>query len=70
MAQKQENYIEIWIEKAALLHIVEPIADDFCRRVTVCKGYNSITFQAEFYKRAQEALGFDQQPVVLEHAAA
>jgi hypothetical protein len=47
MAQKQGNYIEIWIEKAALLHIVKPVADDFCRRVVVCRGYNSITFQED-----------------------
>jgi hypothetical protein len=65
MAQKQGNYIEIWIEKAALLHIVKPVADDFCRRVVVCRGYNSITFQAEFYNRATEAMGMDQQPIVL-----
>lgn len=65
MAQRQENYIEIWIEKAALLHIVKPIADDFCRRVVVCKGYNSITFQTMFYERATEALSMGQQPVVL-----
>ena len=65
MAQKQENYIEVWIEKAALLHIVKPIADSFCRRVVVCKGYNSITFQAMFYDRATEAINRGQQPIVL-----
>jgi hypothetical protein len=65
MAQKQERYIEIWIEKAALLHIVKPIADEFCRRVVVCRGFNSITFQTMFYDRATEAIGMDQQPTVL-----
>jgi len=65
MAQKQENYIEIWIEKAALLHIVKPVVDDFCRRIVVCRGYNSITFQTMFYNRALEAIGMDQQPIVL-----
>jgi hypothetical protein len=64
-AQKQDRYIEVWVEKAALLHIVEPIADLFCRRVVVCKGYLSITFQAAFYERAMEAVGLGQTPTVL-----
>ncbi len=64
-AQKQEYYIEVWIEKAALLHIVKPISDYFCRRTIACRGYNSITFQAECYNRVQEALGYDQKPIVL-----
>ena len=65
MAQKQDRYIELWIEKAALLHILQPIADEFCRRVVVCKGYGSITFQTQFYERATRALGYDQKPTVL-----
>jgi hypothetical protein len=64
-AQKQEKYIEIWIEKAALLHIVQPVADEFCRRVVCCKGYNSITFQSKFYDRATEAIRMGQEPIVL-----
>lgn len=64
-AQKQPRHIEIWIEKAALLHIVEPVADEFCRRVVVCKGYQSITFQASFYERAVEAIGYGMVPTVL-----
>lgn len=64
-AQKQSRHIEIWIEKATLLHIIEPIADEFCRRVVVCRGYGSITFQAQFYERAMEAKGYGQIPTVL-----
>lgn len=64
-AQKQVNYIEVWIEKAALLHIIKPIVDSFCRRVVVCRGYNSVTFQSEFYNRAIDNIGYDQKPVVL-----
>jgi len=64
-AQKQENYIEVWIEKAALLHIVKPIADKYCRRVVCCRGYNSITFQSMFYSRATEAINAGEQPIVL-----
>jgi hypothetical protein len=65
LAQKQDYYIEVWIEKAALLHVVEPVADEFCRRVVVCRGYNSITFQTDFYDRATEAMNAGQTPLVL-----
>lgn len=34
----QPNYIEVWIEKQALLRLVEPVADRYCRRVLCCKG--------------------------------
>ncbi len=56
LAHRQEYYIEVWIEKAALFHIVKPITDKYCRRLLCCKGYNSVTFQANFYDRAAEAL--------------
>lgn len=65
LAQKQDRYIELWIEKAALLHIVKPIADKFCRRVVCCRGYDSVTFQAAFHNRAVEAIGLGQLPTVL-----
>jgi hypothetical protein len=65
LAQKQEHYIEVWIEKAALLHVVEPVADEFCRRVVVCRGYNSITFQTGFYDRATKAMTAGQIPLIL-----
>ncbi len=64
-AQKQKRHVEVWIEKATLLHIVEPVADEFCRRVVVCRGYNSVTFQAAFYERAMEAISYGQIPTVL-----
>ena len=64
-AHRQKYYVEVWIEKHALLNIVKPVATKYCRRVMVCKGYNSITFQADFYNRAVEAMQRDQKPVVL-----
>ena len=65
VAQDQEYHIEIWIEKQALLNIVEPVADEYCRRVLCCKGYNSVTFQAAYYNRTMEALNQGLKPVVL-----
>lgn len=64
-AQEQPRYIEVWLEKGALLGLVEPVADEFCRRVLVARGYNSITFQAGFYQRATRALAAGQIPTVL-----
>jgi hypothetical protein len=65
LAQDQPRHIEVWLEKAALLDLVEPVADEFCRRVMVCKGYNSITFQVNFYHRAKAAQKLGQVPTVL-----
>lgn len=65
LAQDQPRHIEVWLEKTALLDLVEPVADEFCRRVMVCKGYNSISFQAGFYHRAREAQKLGQVPTVL-----
>jgi len=65
LAQGQPRHIEIWLEKQALLHIVEPVADEFCRRVVVCRGYSSVTFQIEFYNRATKAIDLGQIPTIL-----
>ena len=65
VAQDQPRYLEIWVEKDAVLDRVKPVADKFCRRVMVCKGYNSITFQVDFYLRAKAAQKQGQIPTVL-----
>lgn len=64
-ARRQSRHLEVWIESATLYHIVKPVADDFCRRVIVCRGYNSVTFQSDFYKRATEAIDLAQTPTIL-----
>ena len=65
VAAKQEYYTEVWIEKGTLMHIAKEVADEFCRRTVVCKGYNSVAFQMDYYERATAALMRDQVPVVL-----
>jgi len=65
LATKQKYNIEVWMEKATLLHIVRPITDRYCRRLMCCKVYNSVTFQNGFYNRAMETISRDQIPVVL-----
>lgn len=64
-AQRQSRHVEVWIEKNTLLHIIEPVADEFCRRVVVCRGYASVSFLKEFYERAMEAIGYGQTPTIL-----
>ena len=65
VAQEQPNHIEIWIEKQTLLRIIEPVADEYCRRVLCCRGYNSMTFQADFYHRTMQAIEQGLRPIVL-----
>ena len=65
VAQDQPRYIELWVEKDAVIDRVKPIADKYCLRVMVCKGYNSITFQADFYLRAKAAQKLGQVPTIL-----
>ena len=65
LAQGQPRHLEIWLEKQTLLHIFEPIARKYCRRLIVCKGYNSYTFVSDFFFRAVEALNLGQIPTIL-----
>ncbi len=65
LAKRQPYHIEVWLEKATLRHIVEPITNRYCRRLMCCKGYNSVTFQEGFLRRAQEAMGIGMTPIVL-----
>lgn len=65
LIQGQENYIEVWTEKDALSKIFEDVTYPYCIRTIVCKGYQSITFIADFYTRARKALQQGQQPIVL-----
>ena len=65
MAQDQPRHIEIWLEKQTLLHIIKDIGERYCRRIVVCRGYNSFSFQTDFYNRAIEALNLGQIPTIL-----
>jgi len=65
LVQSQDVYVEIWIEKDALSTIIEEVAAPFCLRVVTRRGYNSITEEADYYKRATAAIEKGQRPVVL-----
>lgn len=55
LVQTQGDYLEVWIEKEALYRIVEEKVWPYCLRTVCNKGYASVTFLANFYKRAIEA---------------
>ncbi len=55
LAENQPRYIEVWVEKRGLFHIVEPIADEFCRRTFSTRGYPSVTALADYADRVSGA---------------
>ena len=54
LAQNQERYLEVWIEKKGLFHVVDPISKIFCRRTLAVRGYPSVTVLNDFANRARE----------------
>lgn len=65
LVQSQDVYVELWVEKDALSSIFEDVAEPFCLRVVTRRGYNSVTAEADYYQRAEEAIERGQKPVVL-----
>lgn len=65
LVQGQEKYVEVWVEKDALMGIFEETVWPYCIRAVVCRGYQSVTFIADFYKRAAQVIMKGQYPVVL-----
>jgi hypothetical protein len=65
LVQGQDKYIEVWLEKDALMRLFMKTVYPYCIRTVVCKGYQSVTFIADFYKRAEQAIMKGQEPVVL-----
>lgn len=53
LAQNQEFYIEVWIEKKGLFHVVDPISKIFCRRTLAVRGYPSVTVLNDYAERAR-----------------
>lgn len=51
----QENYCELWVEKAALAGVLEPMARRYHVTLMVNKGYSSLSAMYESAKRIMEA---------------
>jgi hypothetical protein len=65
LVQSQKRYVELWIEKDTLTRIFEDVASPYCLRVVTRRGYNSVTYEADYYSRAIEAIERGQSPTVL-----
>ncbi len=48
--QDQDHYVEVWIEKDALVGVIEPICDKYHLNYFSCRGYTS---QSEMWRAAQ-----------------
>jgi hypothetical protein len=61
----QDNRVEVWIEKDALVGVIENICDELDVPFFSCRGYTS---QSEMWRAAQRLLRYErdgQQPVIL-----
>ncbi len=63
--QGQDRYIEVWYEKDALTGLFRETVTPYCIRSVVCRGYQSVTFLADYYQRATAAISKGQHPLVL-----
>jgi hypothetical protein len=63
--QGQDRYVELWVEKEALLHVFENVTWPYCIRAVICKGFQSTTFLKDFSRRAHKAISQRQTPVIL-----
>jgi len=54
LQQSQETVLEVWIEKDALLHIVKPVAFDYCIPVASAKGFSSVSYLKELCQRIDD----------------
>lgn len=51
LQQSQETVLEVWIEKDALLHIVQPVAFAYCLPVASARGFASVSYLKGLCKR-------------------
>ena len=61
----QENYVEVWIEKEALMSVFEPVGQRLHVRLLACRGYASATAMYDAAKRIQRAEESGRNPVVV-----
>ena len=63
--QGQDKYVEVWVEKDTLSRLFEDVVWPYCMRCVVCRGYQSVSFIADFYKRAEHAISLGKDPIIL-----
>jgi hypothetical protein len=58
----QENYVELWVEKAALAGVLRPLAAKYHATLMVNRGYSS---QSAMYESAQRFLSYSDRTPIL-----
>lgn len=61
----QRNHVEVWVEKDALVGIIEGVCQEFRVPYLACKGYNSQSEQYRAGKRFEEHFAAGRRPTVL-----
>jgi len=56
---------EVWIEKSALVNLIEPACRDWHVPFLACRGYNSLSETYASAKKFQQLIGLGFEPVVL-----
>jgi hypothetical protein len=65
LVQGQPKYVQVWVEKEALMRIFSRICGGYCVSCKPCRGYDSITRLKEFEDLALDARERGQKPTVL-----
>lgn len=63
--ENQPNYVEIWIEKKAMIGFFDKTCTEAGVALCPCKGYPSLTFLYEAKQRFEAAVNRGQNPVML-----
>ena len=65
LAQTQDVYVEVWIEKDALSRLFSTVTRKYCVSTVVCRGFSSVTFLQNYAKRITYHEQEGQRPVML-----
>lgn len=65
LQQGQENYIEVWLEKAALSGIFQRMLNPYCIPLVPTSGFESVTFLNDYRNRVLTSIQNNQRAVML-----
>ncbi len=62
---RQDNYVEVWVEKEALGNVVAKACKPTCTPYLACKGYLSASEAWRAGQRMEAAIARDQNPIII-----
>lgn len=65
LMNKQDKFIEVWLEKDALSSIFSHLTSQYCISTVVCRGFASVTFLNAFSDRVKYYQSIGKKPVML-----